>query len=233
MTQVKQIKTNEGSINMSTTQPTQKTQINQIKTPNLCLFQQKASNCSTISNKNEYEKLVKIASKTDLLIYIKVLLEAYKSLPNIINIIDRIIEKRASTIPMTSIYGNSYYSTYTEMNKMINLGARKDKLLNLYVIIENMLDSLDDKDRKIAVLKFVQKNTTEEIAKETNIAERTIYRQVKKIIEKLGVYMLSQNWDTDFIKKQIGQNEPWLEDLFYRKKHEELKKLKDKEPELE
>lgn len=179
-------------------------------------------------SKEQNDKLLKTVYKTDLNIYVKVLLEAYKSLPNIINIIDRIIEKRASTIPASAVYGTSYYATYSEMNKVIDLSSRKDKLLNMFVMIEKMLDSLSEKDRKIAVLKFVQKTTAEDIAKEMNSAERTIYRTFNKIIEKLAIFMLEQNWTSDFIKKQISKNEPWLEELFFRKKSEELNRSKSK-----
>lgn len=183
-------------------------------------YQIKAKNEANIckNGKNYDEKLLSIAYKSELNIYIKVLLEAYKSLPNIINIIDRIIEKRASSImPVTTIYGSNYFNTFSEMNKVIDLTDRKDKLLNLFVIIENLLDSLNDNDRKIAVLKFVQKNTTEEIAKEMKTTDRTIYRRTNKIIEKLAIYMLKQNWTSEFLKSQIG-NEPWIKELFNKKK---------------
>jgi len=177
-------------------------------------------------NKNFEEKLLNIAYKSDLIIYIKVLLDAYKSLPNIINVIDKIIEKRASTlVPTSAIYGSNYYNTFSEMNKVIDLTERKDKLLNLFVIIENLLDYLTDDERKIAVLKFVQKNTTEDIAKEMNTTDRTIYRKTNKIIEKLAIYMLNQNWTTEFLKSQIGR-EPWIEESFRKKKLAEKNILK-------
>ena len=183
-----------------------------------------ANNSKNIDNdaKIENKKLIAEAYKTDLIIYIKVLLDAYKSLPSIMNIIDRLIEKRASSvIPASYIYGNNYLTTYSEINKVIDMSERKDKLLNLYVIIENMLNSLNERERKIAVLKFVQKCNTEDIAKDFGTTDRTIYRTANRIVEKLAIFLLKQNWNSEFIRFQIGSNEPWLIELFKKKKAEE------------
>lgn len=179
----------------------------------------KYDNFPTI-NKNKL--LLDEARKTNLIVYIKTLLEAYKSLPNIIHTIDKIIENRASTLPTSYIYGDSYLATYRSIDKVIDLGERKNKLLNLYVMIEKLLDSLIDKDRKIIILKYVKKCTTEEIAEETKSVTRTIYRRINSTLEKLATNALKNNWTSYFIKTQIG-NEPWLEEIFNEKLKKELK----------
>ena len=174
------------------------------------------------STTNENKLLLEEARKTNLIVYIKTLLEAYKSLPNIIHTIDKIIENRASTLPTSYIYGDSYLATYRSIDKVIDLGERKNKLLNLYVMIEKLLDSLIDKDRKIIILKYVKKCTTEEIAEETKSVTRTIYRRINSALEKLATNALKNNWTSYFIKTQIG-NEPWLEEIFNEKLKKELK----------
>lgn len=159
------------------------------------------------SNIDEFEELKN---------YIKALLEIYKSLPNIIGIIDKIIENKASIISPYNIYGNSYLATYKDIDRLIDMGERKNKLLNLYVIIETLLDSLNDDDRKIAVLKFVQKNTSKEISKEINTTERTVFRKANNVIDKLTSFAIQKNWTASFLKNQIG-NEPWIEDVLNSK----------------
>lgn len=165
-------------------------------------------------------KLIELAYQTDLITYIKMLLEAYKSLPTIIGIVDRLIENKASLISTSSIYGNSYLATYKDVDKIIDMTQRKDKLLNIFFIVDTMLDSLSDQDRKIAVLKFVQRNTAEDIAKEIKSTSRTVFRKASRIVEKLAVFCLNNNWTSAFIKTQIG-NEPWLDDIYKKKKSEE------------
>ena len=171
-------------------------------------------------NKSKEKALVEEAYKSDLITHIKVLFEAYKYLPKIIMTIDHIIEKRASSvIPTASIFGGKS-STYGEMNKVIDLSQRKDKLLNLYVMVDKMLDGLSSIERKLAVLKFIQKSCVEDIAKEIGLTERTVFRQSIRILEKLAVFMLEKQWNSEFIKFQIG-NEPWLSEIFKKKKQEE------------
>ena len=182
-----------------------------------------------LKNKNKNSKnnelFIKTAYETNLISYIKVLLGIYKNIPNIIGILDRIIEQNATSIlPTNGIYGDSYLQTINQIDRVISLTERKNKLLNLFVIIESMINSLDYNDRKIAILKFTQKNSCGEIAKEINLTERTIFRKINSILEKISIYMLNQNWDTKFLDSQIG-NEGWIYESIKQNIKEE-KKLK-------
>jgi len=183
---------------------------------------QKIKNCK---NKNNISNLDLENQKYYLKIYVKTLLEIYKNLPNILCVLDKIIERRASTLmPTSSIYGGSFNETYEQVNKVINLSERKDKLLNLYVIIEKFLEFLNQQERKIIILKFVQKYKNIDVAKDVNMSERTIFRKIDKILDKIALFLINQNWNLEFLKHQVG-NESWINDL-YKQKVNEDKKLK-------
>jgi len=162
-------------------------------------------------------------NKHYLLVYLKTLLGVYKNLPNIISILDKIIERRATSLTSTSsIYSSTYIETYNQVNKVINLSDRKSKLLNLYVIIEKVLDSLKVDDRKIIIYKFVQKSKVSDIAKEVGCCDRSVFRRIDSIMNKMVDFMLDKNWTLEFLKNQIG-NESWIEDAFKQNlKQEEL-----------
>lgn len=161
------------------------------------------------------------AYETELIIYIKVLLEAQKSIPNIVKILDKIINQRASTlIPTYAIMGSSC-STYSEINKVIDLSARKNKLLNIYALTESILNYLNKEEQEIINLRFVSSLTIKEISKKVFIPERTLYRTITRIIEKLAINMLNDNLTTKYIKKQLSPKEPWLLEIYARKKYEE------------
>lgn len=169
-----------------------------------------------IAKSNKIE-LIKYAHETDLISYIKTLFEAYKTIPNILKILDKIIEKRASTImPSSYIYGNSPSSTYNEIDKVIDLTDRKNKLINIYVMVEKMLNSLNEQDRKVCILKYIKKTLISDIATELKTTERTIFRRCIKIIEKLSLFCLSNNWSSAFIKNQI-KDEQWLFEILKTK----------------
>lgn len=174
--------------------------------------------CRNMSNK-EKEKLWEKAQKTQLNIYVKTLLEAYRTLPNVIKILDQIIEKRASSamLACSGIFSN----TYDEIEKVIELSERKDKLLNLYIITDNMLKMLSEKQKQFAIMKFVKKRNIDAIAEELNITKRNVYRNANNLIKQLCIKMLERKWDSEFISLQIGKNEVWLDNIFAKKQQEE------------
>ena len=171
--------------------------------------------------KNTNEKLIAEAQNSDLFAYIKVLLKAYKNIPNIIAILDKIIEKRAtSVIPTASIYGGKF-STYGEIDHVIDLTARKDKLLNLYVLTGEMLSCLESEDKRLLTLKYVKKLSTQDIAASLKVTERTVFRRESSILNKLAICLLKKNWTSMFLQSQIG-DEPWLNELYQKVKADEL-----------
>ena len=64
--------------------------------------------------------------------WIKTLLSVHSNLPEIIKSVDKIIEINASSLSfITDIY-NTEKSTYAQVEKVIDLTERKNKLLNLF-----------------------------------------------------------------------------------------------------
>ena len=157
-----------------------------------------------------------IIENTKLNIYARVLLDTYRTIPNVIKILDNIIQSRASTISPIGPTGFSY-NAFDEVEKVISLTERKEKLLNLYIISKKMLDSLSPADKDFAVKKFIQKHNSDDLATILNLNKRNIFRKSNSVITKLCYYLLSQNWTADFLEMQIGDNEPWIKDLFKKR----------------
>ena len=180
----------------------------------------KAKKSPKMSNikKSEYNKIIE---KTKLNVYARVLIDAFRNIPNIVKILDSIIETRASTISPVGPTGFSY-NAFDDIEKVIALTDRKEKLINLYLIAKKMIKSLYPTDQDFLVKKFIQRRNIDDLAIELNINKRNIFRKSNSIITKLCYYLISQNWTADFIEMQIGDDEPWLKDLF-KKRAEEYK----------
>lgn len=183
-------------------------------TKNLSTFDKSCRNVSKLSKEKMWEE----AQQTNLNIYVRTLLEAYRTLPNVIKILDQIIESRASNAMLSS---GLFSSAYDEIDKVIELSERKDKLLNLYVITDNMLRMLPEKQRKFAIMKFVKKRSIESIAEEFGTTKRSVYRFANNIIKTLSLKLLEKKWDSKFIEFQIDENEHWIENIFENKLKEE------------
>lgn len=173
--------------------------------------------CRNVS-KLSAEEMWEEAQKTQLNIYVKTLIEAYRTLPNVIKILDQIIESRASNAMLSS---GLFSNTFDEIEKVIELTERKDKLLNLYFIADNMIKMLNEKQKKFVVMKFIKKRSVDSIAEELGTTKRNVYRNANSIIKFLCLKMLERKWDSNFIRFQIGENEHWLDNIFSAKIKEE------------
>lgn len=196
-------------------------QSNTIKKENKNLFienKKRNKSINIVKKDTNYTKiLLETAYKTKLIWYIKALLQVYKTIPNIINIIDKIVERKASSyFPTSTIYGNSHINTYKQIDGLLDLTQRKNKLLNLYIITEEFFQILNEQDKKFILLKFVHKYKTHEISKELNLSERSVFRKANTIIEKIAIDLLNKNYTTKFLDNQIG-SEVWIHEIIKEK----------------
>lgn len=168
-----------------------------------------------ISSKNfkDYEHI--ISSKEKFKLWIKTLLESMKVFPEIIKTLDKIIELQASTISfMTDIY-NSSNTTLSQAEKIIDLEERKNSIINIYLMLQNILNTTQIEEREFLTKKFLNKYSIEELAEEYNISARTVYRRTEKIIDDLCKKCLKNNWSQKFIESQI-KGEGWLIEKYKR-----------------
>ena len=181
-----------------------------------CVKKSKKAPKMSNNKKNNYNQIIK---ETKLDIYARVLLDAFRTIPNVVKILDSVIESRATTISPLGPTGFSC-NAFDDVDKIISLTERKEKLLNLYLISKKMIKSLSIEDQKFLVKKFIQRRNSDDLAIELNLNKRNIFRKSNSIITKLCYYLISQNWNADFLEMQIGEDEPWLKDLFKRRAEE-------------
>jgi len=161
------------------------------------------------------EELWHQAQRMKLDIYVKTLLEVRRSLPNILRILDGIIEQRASTAFTTS--STYYQNTFEEIERVIALSERKDKLVNLYVITDKMLEDLKPSEKKFIHMKFLKKRSVDAISIEMGMTKRNVYRMSNSVIKKMCISMLQRGMDTSYIEGQMGEKEHWINEIFKKK----------------
>ena len=112
-------------------------------------------------------------------LWIKTLLSVHSNLPEIIKSVDKIIEINASSMSfITDIY-NTEKSTYAQVEKVIDLTERKNKLLNLFLMSKNLLSSIDEDDSLFLKRKYIFGWTAEELSQEYQVSIRTIFRKTE------------------------------------------------------
>ena len=164
-------------------------------------------------NKDLHSFLKLLSDKQKMKLWIKTLLSVQSNLPEIIKSVDKIIELNASSLSfITDIY-NTEKSTYAQVEKVIDLTERKNKLLNIYLISKNLVGSVSEEDRIFLKRKFVYNWSVDDLAQEYNISVRTVFRRTEKLIEKIYENTNKKNWSLKFIYLQV-QDESWLHEKF-------------------
>lgn len=159
--------------------------------------------------------LKSLSDEQKIKLWIKTLLSAHSNLPEIIKSVDKIIEINASSISfITDIY-NTEKSTYAQVEKVIDLTERKNKLLNIFLMSKNLLSSVSEDDRLFLKRKYIFGWTAEELSQEYQVSIRTIFRKTEKLIDQIFEKAKKKNWTLKFIILQV-KDEAWLIEKFNR-----------------
>lgn len=166
------------------------------------------------SNRRDLHTYLKLLNdKQKMILWIKSLISVQNNLPEIIKSVDKIIELNASSLSFTSDIYNAEKSTFAQVEKVIDLTERKNKLLNIYLISKNLLQSTSEEDRIFLKRKFIYNWSIDDLAQEYVVSPRTIFRRTEKIIEKIYETTKKKNWSLNFIKLQVS-SEYWLHEKF-------------------
>jgi len=169
---------------------------------------------SSQKNRSVFNYLKLLDDEQKMKLWIKTLLSVQSSLPEIIKSVDKIIEINASSLSFVTDIYNTEKSTYAQVEKVIDLTERKNKLLNLYLISKNFMSSVNEEERLFLKRKFIFNWTAEDLAIEYNVSIRTIFRKTEKLIECILEKLKKKNWSLKFLNLQV-KNETWLLEKFY------------------
>lgn len=145
-----------------------------------------------------------------LRLWLKALLIAEPCIPNIIKIVDSLIENKAS---FYGSYNTLKDNTFQNMEKIIDYTERKKSLVNVYIIAKEITRTLNLKEMEIVVFRYHKRLKAERIGEILGCSGRYIYKKSEQIIEKLVKRCLESSWSADYLAKLL-ENEPWIEVIF-------------------
>lgn len=190
------------------------------------------SNNAKQTNKDLLSFIKLLSDEQKIKLWIKTLISVQSNLPEIIKSVDRVIETNASSVSFISDIYNKERGTYAQVEKVIDLTERKNKLLNLYLISKNLLSGLAENDRTFVKRKLVYNWTAEELAIEYQISIRTVFRRIEKVINEIFLKCKHKNWSLNFINAQV-KNESWLYEKFNRFAKDSMNSINEKSKILE
>lgn len=145
-------------------------------------------------------------------IWAKTILTSYRYLERLADAIDSMIENRGLNSRVVNESNYALNNIYYLADKLIELGERKIKLINLKVLTEDCLKKCGDNFAKILIAKYIDQKTNGEAAKLLNLAQRTYFRRLNDAEKKFEAVMALKGFDTNRLEKYLS-SEKWIMEI--------------------
>ena len=155
--------------------------------------------------------------KISLFAWSKTLLSVYRYLETITAAIDNLVLKHG--INSGFFYSSYFNSTYNCANRIIELTARKQKLINVKIIVDDAISKLQNEDIRILALTYFDMVKSSEAAECLNISNRTFFRKKSIAIKKMGNVIKSFGFNADKLNEYL-KDEQWLISLYNKNLNE-------------
>lgn len=132
------------------------------------------------------------------------LVKIYSTLDKKCNIIDKFINNHA-------FYCGPYsdeYSAVDVYNDILDLIERKNKLINIKLIIDNAVKNLSENDKKVLFIKLNYNISMHELCALLNLKERTAFRRVERAFENMTDKLNQSKYALKL--EHIIENEAWI-----------------------
>lgn len=167
-----------------------------------------------------------LAKDKDLEVWVKTLLTVYPTIPNIEKVVSSIIESKACNLSSSfASNGQMKCSSYEQVNRIIDIIERKDKLIEVYHLIRDLIKPIDKEDMKFVEMRFFHRMKPEKIATLLDVSLRTIYRYTNKIVERVAASCYERGVTSLYLKHKT-KSEPWIHAQFEKIKSDKLANIK-------
>jgi len=142
----------------------------------------------------------------------KTILLSYRHLPKIVKSIDKIFNTRAINAGVMSGASITYNNVYNVTENLIILTERKVNLINLKLLCDKIIMSLDKNLAKVLILRYMDNLSYDKIAQVLKMSSRTVYRKVKQALEE-GANILKNCGYNEYKLENKFKNEKWLYEI--------------------
>lgn len=154
----------------------------------------------------------------------KTILGSYKYLERMSDAIDKMVKAKAFNSFYASNSSNGLGDVMSISTSILNLTERKITLVNLKILTEKALKSMDNTLARILILKFIDCKKSEEIAERFGFCLRTYFRKVNEGLESFYKALTRLGY-CELKLKNILKNENWILDLFSSYQNVEKSKI--------
>lgn len=155
----------------------------------------------------------------DLIIWVKTLLTVQKYHGRMIGALGAIVQKRA----LASMHNGTENDVLTASNDILKMLKRKENLATLSLLTNKALASIQSDSAGFLVRSFFDGISKEQIAKESGVCERTIYRKINTALQEFSSYISGLGYSSQNLNKICG-TEQWIMSTYDFLKHDSIQK---------
>ena len=143
-------------------------------------------------------------------------LSVYRYLEQMANTIDKVILDSGKNSNHLQI--QKYQTTLYQTRKMIELMERKRKMINLKVAVEDALQRMTKKERRLLCLVFIDGVKHETVTELLGVSIRTFFRRKAKALEHFNEKMIECGYNINFFECEYS-TEKWLLSVYEESVH--------------
>ena len=142
--------------------------------------------------------------------WMRVLLQTHDALPNLVKIIEDIVDDRA--LAKTLGLGLNVFkeNTYNQVEQMLRFLDRKRNLKELYESVETALGLVSDKSKEMARIRYIEHKSAAEAAAELGLGQRTVQRRTERLLDEMRSLAFVCNIEPEKLLWSLGRDEPWM-----------------------
>ncbi len=146
-------------------------------------------------------------------VWSKTLLSVYRYLERIAGAIDKIILK--SGINSLNICGQNFYHNNTRAitQKIIELSERKVTLINLKILVDETLKSINQEYAEFLIEKYLDGVKSKELMERHNISMRTVFRKLDTALKSFASCLIKKGYNNFYLTTML-KNEEWILNVY-------------------
>lgn len=144
----------------------------------------------------------------------KTILGVYRYLPRVSYAFDRLVKTRAYNSGYCTSYNTSFNNVLNVTSTILDLTERKITLINLKLLTEKALKSMDNKLARMLISKFIDGKKSTEIAEKFKICLRTYFRKINLALESFYKALCRMGYNDEELYHML-KNEKWIMEVYY------------------
>jgi len=116
----------------------------------------------------------------------------------------------------SNITGQNYYynNVLSITQKLIDLSERKITLINLKILTEETFADIEESDAQLLIQKYVDGKKFREIAEESDVSIRTIFRRLENAEKSFYCSLKKKGYDSEKLENFL-EHEEWIKNAYH------------------